>query len=100
MKAKVLRTVGEVRDALCMVPSDTPIYAAWEGCHRQDIRVYRGTDGVMYIDADEGHDQLDLQDMKCECGKRAKVFQGNSVMCMSCFTTFIDEGGEYDDDCE
>ena len=54
--AKVLKTVGEVRDALCMFPSDIPIMGTWEGVTRF-LRVYNSADGVVLIDADGGYYQ-------------------------------------------
>ena len=49
MEAKELKTVAEVRDALCMFPSDTPVQGTWEGITK-DVRVYRAADGTVLVD--------------------------------------------------
>jgi len=83
-EAKELKTVGEVRDALCMFPSDAPIKGTWESITRS-VRVYQASDGTVLIDADGGDYQASFQKLLCEdCGKKATTFHSGLACCYGC----------------
>ncbi len=83
-EAQPLNTVGEVRDALCMFPSDALVQGTWEGI-TMGVRVYRADDGRVLIDCDKGDYQASFQKLQCQgCGKQATTFHSGVAYCHYC----------------
>jgi hypothetical protein len=83
MKAKKLQTVRDIIEALKQHPMDARVVATWEGITR-DVRVYPAND-MVYIDADEGDYQAQLQELVCECGAPARGFYKGLPYCYTCW---------------
>lgn len=83
-KAKSLRTVGELIDALSEYDRDASVMGTWEGI-TMELCVYPDKDGLVLVDADDGRYQTRHQDLRCtKCGHIASFNSTDEPVCFRC----------------